>query len=227
MQKSETISKLAAALVKCQPQIEVARKDSTNPHFRSKYADLGSVWDACGAALKENNLAVSQLPDHMENGAPALTTMLIHESGEWIGATYPLISLKQDPQGYASATTYARRYGLASLLGILADDDDGEAASRPPKPSPAPINNARPQNPQEQIAAGANDPTADYSAQASPLTPVEWCLKGVKRVEGLDLNGLTDFTEKYHEKMSKIRLAAPKEHALLMTAIKKRYEVLQ
>lgn len=137
---SASIVNLSAALVKASQVFETAKMTSTNPFFRSKYADLGSVKDAAAAGLKANELTVSQFPDNLD-GRPALTTMLIHSSGEWIAATYPLIVSQKDEnaQGFGSATTYARRYGLSAVLGIIADeDDDGNAASKPPaKPAPA------------------------------------------------------------------------------------------
>lgn len=139
--KSDSIKSLAGAFVKCQGEVGTALKDSTNPHFRSRYADLAAVWDAAKEALQANGLAVSQLPSTLEDGSIALTTILIHNSGEYLGATYRLKPQKEDPQGYGSALTYARRYALSALLGIVADeDDDGEAASgRTGKPSPATV----------------------------------------------------------------------------------------
>ncbi len=88
--------------------------------------------------LNKHGLAVTQLVDNAVD-AGSLTTMLMHESGEWISATQPLLLAKADPQGQGSAITYARRYGLMSMLGIVAeDDDDANAAvvrdTRPPAP---------------------------------------------------------------------------------------------
>ena len=194
MQKSETISKLAAALVRAQPMVEGAKKDSVNPHFRSKYADLGSVWDAVSGALEANGLAISQYPDETSQGQPALTTMLIHESGEWIAATYPLISVKQDPQGFASAQTYARRYGLAAVMGVISEDDDGQAASRPPKPpepkpAPAPV----PQQPSQEPA-----PEAKSRAQIAK----EWAEKQIPKIATMTKTELDAFTLKFRAQIA-------------------------
>ncbi|WP_245588513.1 ERF family protein, partial [Deinococcus pimensis] len=129
MQRSDSITKIAAALVKAQGQLQIAVKDSTNPAFRSRYADLGSVWDACRAALQDNGLSVVQLPFRSEPGHAALETVLLHESGEYISGVAETRLVKDDPQGYGSAITYLRRYALSAMLGIVADDDDGNHAS--------------------------------------------------------------------------------------------------
>jgi hypothetical protein len=123
MTQSPTIGALAAALAKSQGAMKAAHKDASNPFFKSKYADLASVWEACRAALAANGLAVCQIID-----GEALTTILLHSSGEWLAGTYPIKPVKNDPQGVGSAITYARRYALAAMAGVVADDDDGEAA---------------------------------------------------------------------------------------------------
>jgi hypothetical protein len=129
--QSETIGKIAAALSKAQATMGVALKDSTNPHFRSKYADLTSIITASRDALTSNDLAVLQRAQPHERGVQIQTT-IVHSSGEWISdAGLFLPAAKLDPQGFGSAATYCRRYGLAAMLGIVQDDDDGNAASAP------------------------------------------------------------------------------------------------
>ena len=123
---------LATALVKAQASIEGAKKDSTNPHFKNKYADLGAVWDACREALHSNGFAVVQYGTVTEAGA-ALVTKLLHESGESIEGLTPLLNSKGDMQGLGSAWTYARRYGLAAIVGVCPEDDDANAASEKPQ----------------------------------------------------------------------------------------------
>jgi hypothetical protein len=127
---------LPAALLKAQGAIQPARKDSVNPHFKSKYADLASVWDACRDALQEAGLVVVQLPVEGEPGRCTLVTRLFHTSGEYIESTASVKLTKDDPQGYGSALTYLRRYMLMAFLGITPDDDDGNAASRPSQGRP-------------------------------------------------------------------------------------------
>ena len=118
MNRSETITNLAAALAKAQAEIRPAVKDSENPHFRSRYADLAAVWEACRTALTGNGLAVVQLPQVSERGTVAVETVLLHESGEFIAGTIEIPLAKPDAQGIGSAVTYARRYSLAAVVGI-------------------------------------------------------------------------------------------------------------
>ena len=126
-ERSETIAELAKALAKTQGQIEKAKKDSLNPHLRNKYADISSIWDAIREPLTANGLCVLQEP-RSANGGVLLTTTLLHSSGEYIRSSLTMPVTKQDPQGYGSAITYARRYSLQSIVGIAAEDDDGNAA---------------------------------------------------------------------------------------------------
>jgi hypothetical protein len=129
MERSEQINELAAALALAQAEIEKADKDRTNPAFRSSYATLGSVWDAAKEALTRHGLSVAQLPVPSEKGTLALTTMLLHKSGQFLAGTITMPLAKEDPQGYGSALTYGRRYGLAAMVGVCPEDDDGNAAS--------------------------------------------------------------------------------------------------
>ncbi|HET6206950.1 MAG TPA: ERF family protein [Terracidiphilus sp.] len=129
MAHSEQIHELAAALAKAQSQLKKALKDSTNPHFRSKYADLTAVHDACREALAANGLAVAQVPQASTPGVVCLETMLLHSSGQWLSGEMVLQPVKNDPQGYGSALTYARRYSLAAMVGVSTEDDDAESAS--------------------------------------------------------------------------------------------------
>lgn len=134
MNSSQSITKLASALVKAQAEIRAAIKDSDNPFFKSKYADLSSVMNAVKAPLLKNEIAFLQGVQDAENGV-AVETMLVHSSGEWISSTLRIPASKQDAQGYGSAISYGRRYGLQSMCGVPAEDDDGNAASTPtPKP---------------------------------------------------------------------------------------------
>lgn len=131
---SDCIDALAAALAKAQGAIRGAVKSKINPHFKNAYADLASVYDACREALAANDLAVTQTTDF--DGADTwLATTLIHKSGQWIASRYPIRPQGNTPQQYGSAITYARRYSLAAIVGVAAEDedDDGNAASAPPK----------------------------------------------------------------------------------------------
>ncbi len=124
----ENVEKIAAALVKVQAAISPAVKNKENPHLRSKYADLGAVWDACQVPLTENAIAVTQIPVY-HDGLMFCKTILLHESGQSLEGEYMIRPTKEDPQGYGSAFTYARRYSLCGMLGVTNDDDDGHRAS--------------------------------------------------------------------------------------------------
>ena len=129
--QSESIANLAKALSIVQGKLTYAKKDSANPFFKSKYADLESVWDACRDLLSANGLAVVQLPGEYFEGTMALTTIITHSSGEWISQQMSLPVTKPDAQGAGSALTYMRRYALAAVVGVVQADDDGNAASAP------------------------------------------------------------------------------------------------
>lgn len=128
MKTSDKINELAESLAAAQPKIGIAIKNAVNPHLKNRYADLGAVWDACSEALKSCGLAVVQMPQPSDDGKLHLETILIHKSGQWISGVAVVPIAKQDAQGYGATLTYARRYGLAALLGITQDDDDGERA---------------------------------------------------------------------------------------------------
>jgi hypothetical protein len=119
---------LYAALATAQAEMGKALKDSSNPAFKSKYADLASVVDACMPALSRAGIAVLQPPFDDETGRYVKTIFVHGESGETVECRVPLIIGKNDMQGYGSAVTYARRYGLMGMAGIAPEDDDGNAA---------------------------------------------------------------------------------------------------
>ena len=127
--QSIEIGELAGALAIAQGSITGALKDSANPFFKSKYADLASVWDACRDSLSKNGLAVVQVASTSETGAAVITTTLCHKSGQWMRGSISLMPVKSDPQGMGSAYTYARRYALAAMVGVAQVDDDANAAS--------------------------------------------------------------------------------------------------
>ena len=130
--QSESILKFSAAFVKAQREIEGAVKDKTNPAFKSKYADLSAVMDACKDSLNKHGIAIIQMPAPAEAGKLGLTTKLLHESGEWMSGTGEIPIGRDGPQAYGSALTYARRYFLAAMVGVCPEDDDAEGASGRP-----------------------------------------------------------------------------------------------
>lgn len=131
MEKSESITELAAALSAAQAEIKDAHKDATNPDFKSKYATLESVFGTIRPTLSKHGLAVSQFCLPTVDGNVGLETMLMHKSGEWILSAITLKATKDDAQGAGSAITYARRYALSAIVGIATeDDDDGNQSAR-------------------------------------------------------------------------------------------------
>jgi ERF superfamily len=151
VQTSEQINELAAALAKAQGEITGALKDSENPFFSSKYADLASCWDACRGPLSANGLSIVQVTDRgrpvtiqwetknektgevtefkVDTEELLVVTTLYHASGQWIRSELPMIPRDASPQGIGSALTYGRRYGLTAMVGVAQMDDDGNQAS--------------------------------------------------------------------------------------------------
>lgn len=129
MKTSEQISELAKALANAQAEIKVAIKDTTNPFFKSKYADLSEIVNASRGALTKNGLSITQGPDFLGDKW-VLVSRLIHSSGQWIETYFPLLAKDQSPQAMGSAVTYAKRYAMSALVGVVTDDedDDGELA---------------------------------------------------------------------------------------------------
>jgi hypothetical protein len=139
---SAEIGELAKALAAAQGEMTSASKDATNPHFKSKYATLASVWEAIRKPLTANGLSVTQILE-TEPGGVAVRTMLLHASGQWLASRYVMpVGERLTPQAMGSAITYARRYALSAIVGIAPDDDDdGNSATDPPKaerPAPPP-----------------------------------------------------------------------------------------
>lgn len=152
----------AAALVAAQKATKIALKDAENPHFKKAYADLGSVFAACKEAYNSNGITILQRCGSVTveggNGFVEVTTSLVHEGGEILSDGFR-IGLKDpyDPQKIGSAITYARRYGLSAICGVVADeDDDGNAAARAgeARRSAAPTTAAKPAQPSPEASAG-------------------------------------------------------------------------
>ena len=133
MNKSESITNLATALAMAQMNIKGAVKDSANPFFKSKYADLSSVVEAIRPAFGQCGLSYIQRIEPSDKDEVRVETILMHASGEWLSCgVLNLPVSKADAQGYGSALTYARRYSLAAAAGVAPEneDDDGNAASK-------------------------------------------------------------------------------------------------
>jgi len=166
---SEQLNDLAAALVKAQSEMHLVAANSAgriedNGDSRSyRYADLTSVWATVRKPLAKHGLSVIQTCEPGSRGELRLTTTLLHESGQWVSGTESLPLLAPTPQAYGSALTYARRYGLAAMLGVCVDDDDdGAAASKRVAAAPSrqqPSNHSR----SEVTAPGAQQASSTAS----------------------------------------------------------------
>lgn len=134
-------SSLLTALLAFQADAPHIPLDATNPHFKSKFASLPSIMQIVRPKLSEHGLVWTTTPSQDEQGRPTLKYQLAHApSGELVLSEMPLLLTKQDPQSLGSAITYARRYALLSVLGLVGDaDDDGNAASTPTKTEPQPL----------------------------------------------------------------------------------------
>lgn len=174
MYTSTSLTHLGPSLLKAQVLMGGALKGSKNPYFKSTYADLGAVLAACKDLLNENGVLILQPVNRDALGTFVETTLLHAESGEFISSVTPVVFSKEgDPQAQGSAITYARRYGLQSLLGMPAEDDDGEKAMlRKPKEYKASPETENPgtvtlQNP-EKVVSG--------TVKVNNLTPIEGTL---------------------------------------------------
>ncbi|MGQ9573266.1 MAG: ERF family protein [Dehalococcoidia bacterium] len=166
--RSGSLNKLAAALARAQAEIEPARTDGIGSIEDGvddrvyHYATLTSVWESVRTALTRNGLSVVQTCEPGEVGELRLVTTLLYQSGQWISGTMVVPLPARTPQGYGSALTYARRYGLAAMIGLSVDrDDDGTAASQAPLPRPG-------------VRAKASDGDQHRSATASAKPVVAW-----------------------------------------------------
>ena len=139
MKTSDTIRAIAPAFAKAQSSVANTVKTATNPHFKNKYVPLDDLIPVVKSALLAEGIAFLQGAEQSEGDVLHLTTRLIHTSGEWIESTLSMKPSKADPQGIGSCITYARRYSLAAMVGVVSDeDDDANAASAPAKPKATP-----------------------------------------------------------------------------------------
>ena len=168
MNQSETINELVTALSKAQGTMKPAVFNKVNPHFRNRYADFTAVMDACRQPLSDNGLSVMQYTETV-NDQLKLVTLIAHMSGQFIKSYFPLNPAKMDSQSIGSSLTYAKRYCLSAMLGIVSDDDDDD--------SEAAMGRGQPQQPKQQHQKKS-------PAQVVAETPE---LKFITEEEGKDL----------------------------------------
>lgn len=155
--QSATVGKIAEALCAAQAELPAAIKGSVNPHLKNKYADLNSIYEAARDTLAKHGLAVVQTMQPTDGKAHVRTTLL-HKSGEWIAGELVMpLDRNGGPQGMGSAITYARRYSLSAIIGIVTEeDDDAEAAQGRGKAAQAKVKQQR-----QEAAASNPDPMSD------------------------------------------------------------------
>jgi len=172
MKTSESIKQLAAAINRAQKKIGAAVKGNSNPFFKSKYADLGAVMEACKEHLNAEGITVLQ-PVHSDETGDYVETVLLHDSGEFMSSRMRMLPSK-NMQELGSATSYARRYGLQSMVFIPAEDDDGnhstfgKAAPEKTAPKPAAKQEVKAEPATAALAAFAAATPASPSAQEAP-----------------------------------------------------------
>lgn len=199
MNQSDHINELAMALAKAQGEMDNAKKDCNNPFFKSKYADLTSVWAACREPLTKNGLAVTQTMSD-QDGKLILITMLLHASGQWIKSCLPIIAQKPDAQALGAAITYMRRFSLSAMVGICPEDDDGNLASG--KTVITPVQHAKINKEQFAILSKKLDLVPQYKAQVK-----EWLAK----------QGINDLMDTHASMFDGISKAADKANELQLT----------
>jgi len=135
MNRSEQLNELAVALVKFHAVATNPKKNATNPHLKSKYADLSEVINVSRTPLAECGLSIVQF-ESFESGFAKVETMLLHVSGQWVSNELSLPCTKLDAQGIGSVLAYARRYSWSAILGLAQEDDDGSATGQRPQTTP-------------------------------------------------------------------------------------------
>jgi hypothetical protein len=198
------MNNIASAFIKAKRAFAPALKDKTNPAFRSKYADLGACIEAVDDALLENGIALYQETFEDMTGA-TVETVLMHESGEVIRCgKLHVPAAKQDPQGYGSALTYARRYSLMAACGIAPEDDDGNAASKPTnKPQAASKVDADTAN--ASFKQGEPEPDAEILAQFNAAATVQAL---TTLMNSLSQGNKKLYTGHFNQRMTELKKAA-------------------
>jgi len=179
MLSSPEIAELAKAMVRVQQAMNPACKDAENPFVKNRYASLNSVIEACRDALTAQSIWVAQYPVAAEAGHLGLVTKLVHgESGQWQSSVMVMPLPKNDPQGYGSALTYARRYGLATLVGLVSEIDDDAEAATPHRGKPAKATELR------------SPPQGNQPPPNPPAQPAGH-LVGLPKIDGIDYQTVT------------------------------------
>lgn len=138
MNTDKATPELFAALAKAQAEVENATKGSTNPHFKSKYADLAEVLNTVRPTFAKHGLSILQSTG-FEGSLVSVETVIAHSTGGFVSSVASCVPAKTDAQGVGAATTYLRRYGLAAMTGVAQEDDDGQSAAHSREPEPVQV----------------------------------------------------------------------------------------
>jgi hypothetical protein len=225
MNMSPHINELITALAKAQGKIQPAIKDKYNPHYKSHYADLESIWAACRLPLSEQGLAVIQTIETNEKDLVLVTT-LAHSSGQWMRSDMPIITQKMDPQGIGSALSYYRRYSLASIAGIVTEDDDAES-NYAPSPKNSSVNKMPKGTEKNEVKIEVAKITKEQACELNEKLlwcPIEYqrdmndfCKKisVAENFEGLPVSRLERVTQSINQKLAECKSALqPDEQAV-------------
>jgi hypothetical protein len=200
------------ALAKAQGEIEAATKDKMNPAFRSKYADLSSVWAAIRPSLSKHGIAVTQWPVHSDDNRLHIVTRLAHK-GEWIKCEFSIPVQKQDAHGYGSAVTYAKRFSLASAVGVVADDDDDGHAAAKATPKPQPVDTPMPSvNGTVGASKAGNRAIYDKMIHAIREAPTlkaltAWYQNNIAEIDKLPADWIEELRGEYSDRQSELKRA--------------------
>lgn len=220
--KSESITKIAMALVAFSSDVKTISHDSTNPHFKSQYTSLDHMIDVTKPLLHKHGLTVMQFPGG-DGEKITVRTMILHESGEWIESEpLTLKAVKTDPQGAGSAITYARRYSYAAALSLsLGDDDDGNGASQPPvKPQSAPKTENAPKPTQTHTPSASAPQASTGGANLISEAQVKYSLrlKNEKKISDSDFKRIISEHSEGNEEIKQLTKRQASEFINLLTA---------
>lgn len=208
MKTSEQINEIATALAKAQGEVANPVFNKTNPHFRSKYADLSSVLNVVRPALSKNNISIMQMTNIEEAGV-VLYTRLTHTSGQWIESVYP-VTASGKHQEIAAALTYAKRLSLSAIVGVAGEeDDDGNAANDlPVATKAAPKAPPLPKMSAADSKKAMDDMLLDLDGCATKENLQEWALRNSKKKGELWEEHQGEVTQAFQKAQTRIREAA-------------------